>query len=492
MINNQVILDEFNSPLRQVYGRVSASNGAIFTHLDALKSLKIERTGEDGKFFGFGVCQKLSCNLINVTEEGAAGAFWQVELGAGGELVNPFPRFYANEIKRDEKTNELSITAYDVLYTATEHTVGEVGLEAPYYLTDAIGHIAEFLDLDGGLVFKYFEPNDLYYEEGANLEGTESLREVLNAFAEVTQSIYYVSAANELVFVRLGNSDEDPYHIDKTQYFELNTKQMRGLGAITHATELGDNYTAEVGTFMELETQIVRDNPFWELRADVPELVEEAKSNICGLHIGEFDCSWRGNFLLEIGDFISFEVQDSELLFHSFLLNDTIEYSGGLSQKTSWTYAPSEGVTATNPTNLGEVLKQTFAKVDKTNKQIDLVVSEVGSYGEEINNLRVDMDGISGTVTRIEEDGVNKVTTETGFVFDEQGLTISKSDSTITTTITEDGMTIKNSDEPVLKVDNNGVDAKNLHATTYLFVGKNSRFQDYNNYTRTGCFWIGE
>jgi len=47
----------------------------------------------------------------------------------------------------------------------------------------------------------------------------------------------------------------------------------------------------------------------------------------------------------------------------------------------------------------------------------------------------------------------------------------------------------QNSQE-VLTANNKGVDAKNLHATTYLIVGTSSRFEDYG-YDRTGCFWIG-
>ena len=45
----------------------------------------------------------------------------------------------------------------------------------------------------------------------------------------------------------------------------------------------------------------------------------------------------------------------------------------------------------------------------------------------------------------------------------------------------------------VLTADNQGVLARNLHATTYLIVGNRSRFENYdkdgNKYT--GCFWIG-
>ena len=87
--------------------------------------------------------------------------------------------------------------------------------------------------------------------------------------------------------------------------------------------------------------------------------------------------------------------------------------------------------------------------------------------------------------------GVNKVTTTTGFTFNQEGLTISKSNVDITTKISEDGMRVSKSGQVVLTADNNGVEALNLHASTYLIIGENSRFEDYDNGSRTGCFWIG-
>ena len=88
------------------------------------------------------------------------------------------------------------------------------------------------------------------------------------------------------------------------------------------------------------------------------------------------------------------------------------------------------------------------------------------------------------------DNGVEKVITKTGFTFDEVGLTVSKTDSEMATTITEDGMIVYKNDEAVLTANNIGVDATNLHATTYLIIGNNSRFEDYGS-SRTGCFWIG-
>ena len=58
------------------------------------------------------------------------------------------------------------------------------------------------------------------------------------------------------------------------------------------------------------------------------------------------------------------------------------------------------------------------------------------------------------------------------------------------TTIDEDGMIIERNSNQVLVANNEGVDAYNLHASTYLIIGDNSRFEDYDNDSRTGCFWI--
>ena len=61
------------------------------------------------------------------------------------------------------------------------------------------------------------------------------------------------------------------------------------------------------------------------------------------------------------------------------------------------------------------------------------------------------------------------------------------------TTVNEDGLRISRSGEEVLRADNEGVKAEDLHATTYLIIGQNSRFEDYekDGQPRTGCFWVG-
>lgn len=86
--------------------------------------------------------------------------------------------------------------------------------------------------------------------------------------------------------------------------------------------------------------------------------------------------------------------------------------------------------------------------------------------------------------------GVDSVTTTTGFTFDDEGLTVSKTGSEMTTQVTEDGMTVSRSGTQVLVVDNQGVEATNLHAKTFLILAGKARLEPYGA-DRMGCFWIG-
>jgi len=67
---------------------------------------------------------------------------------------------------------------------------------------------------------------------------------------------------------------------------------------------------------------------------------------------------------------------------------------------------------------------------------------------------------------------------------------VTKSGREIKTQITEDGMTVYKNGNAVLTANSQGVDAVDLHASTYLIIAGKSRFEKYKG-TRVGCFWIG-
>lgn len=723
-----------SASVRRIKAKVELYNGstlvATYTQADKIISFDIQRVGEDGKFFGFGICHRLNVHLIDVQREIDISTANTIKISLGAELPDGtteykiYPTFQVSEVHRDENTNELSVTAYDGIYKASEHAVSELVLTKPYTIKQFVEACASVL----GVSVTGHTNFVLSYPNGANFDGTETLREALDDVAEATQTIYFLDANNKLCFKQLDKSGNAVISIDKSKYITLKSGVGHRLQTICMCTELGDNVSES--TTLVGSTQYVRDNAFWELRDDIAALVHNAITTIGNISIDVFDCTWRGNPALEVGDKISLTTKDNKALT-AYLLNDTIKYDGSLSEKTQWKYDANSTETESNPTSLGDAIKQTYARVDKQEKQITLLASEMNSQTQaikktvkqvdveyylststtsatggswsttapewqegkymwsrqkvtytdgtsitrnatciagakgadgkngkdgqdgapgadgapgkdgtpgkdgingkdgtngvdgkngtngrgitsvtteyyistsqtelaggswsasqpaweegkyiwtrskivynnpttteyttavcdaawaeinaitgqqktnttDISQLKVEKNNISASVATIVEKqsdidstivdmqkgigeqnqsnaaqfesltnkvnatmtseqvqlaistevakGASKVTTSTGFKFDDSGLTISKTNSEMSTKIDEDGMSIFKGSEEVLTADNTGVDAKNLHATTYLIIGTNSRFEDYGS--RTGCFWI--
>lgn len=461
-----VFIDMINSVSRQFEARVELLDGSTilntFTYDGALQSITIERAGDESCFFGFGICEKLTLKLrdkersINVLK----GNRLDVSLGVGHDYLYPFPAFNVEEVTRDENTNALTITAFDVIYKANSLKVSDMQLPKSYtilgFATSASSLLGIPIKLDG-LTEQEF---NVEYPNGANFDGTESIRDALNDVAEATGTIYFVNNNWELVFKKLDIAGDPVLAIDKSKYFTLSAKTKYTLTGITSATELGDNVT--VGTTTGAH-QYLRDNAFLENRDDISTLLSNIFAKVSGLSMYQFDLKFRGNFLLECGDKISVTTKDDEVI-NCFILNDTITYNGGLVGTVKWNYNAAQGETASNPHNIGDAIKQTYARVDKVNKNIELLVSDVNQNTQEIAQLQLDQNNIRASVTNVQNnldnmtddlgnritdverkaelamtpeqvqikisealaDGVTSVTTETGFVFNSDGLTISK------------------------------------------------------------------
>lgn len=506
-----------------------------FPYDGALQEIVIERAGEESKFFGFGVCQKLKLKLRDIERDikPTTQSRFKIYFAAGDDnYISNFPLFSVTETNRDENTNALSITAYDCIKEMEKHTVAELGLTSytiKEFATAAAALFGLSIDIQGVEDFTLF---DLEYAEGANFEGTESIRAALTAAAEATQTIYYVTES-KLVFKRLASADQAALTIGKDAYFSLDTGDNRRLQSICNTTELGDAVTASISAVGT--TQFIRDNPFLELREDIADILDTAIAAVGGLTINQFSCSWRGNYLVEIGDKLGIITKDNDTVY-SYLLNDAISYNGALSESTQWEYTDNNE-SASNPTTLGEAIKQTYAKVDKANKQIEMVVGETDANSKAIAALQINTESISASVQQTQEsteaalegvndtvntfkqevtaaitaesakieviqeeleNGVAKVKTATGYEFSDDGLIIDKTGAETNSKLNESGLTVGTGSKEMLfagvKDDNGtkkaGVFAEDLHATSYLIVGSNSRFEDYGS-DRTGCFWIG-
>lgn len=514
-------ITKFVAPLRTIVGRVELYNGSTlldtFNNTDALQSIVVDRAGGT-QFFGYGISQKATIKLQDKDRQ--INIHTDLKLKVFFDDKNVLPAFYVTKVVRDENTNQLTITAHDALYKATAaiSSTNLMSFDGPTTLNKIARTAATTLGLTANIHANLLTTIGQIVYEGdvkPNWEGTETIRDVLNDLAEVYGCIYFVNYNDELVFKPLIAGAVLP--IDKSSYFTLTAGEGRTLYSIANTTELGDNIKA--GEMPE--TQYIRDNSLLDLRTDRAEIINNLQSEFYGFTMYEFNCAWRGNYLLELGDCISLTTKDNTQI-NSYLINDTITYNGGYKQVSNWSYKAEEE-THTNPSTLGEALTKTFAKVDKIKQEIELTASKTDANTSQLAQLKIDTDSINATVQDIEKNvadangniaeltkkvnvavtpedltveikkelnnGVSKVETATGFTFNDAGLTVSKSNSEMKTQITEDGMKIYKNDEAVLGVDNVGVNAKNLRATTYLIVGTTSRFEDFNG--RTACFWIG-
>ena len=96
-------------------------------------------------------------------------------------------------------------------------------------------------------------------------------------------------------------------------------------------------------------------------------------------------------------------------------------------------------------------------------------------------------------IRNLTQQGADKVTTQTGFTFDEKGLTISKSGTAMENLLDESGMYVKRSGQVLLQADQDGVRAVDVSVGNFLIVGDHARFEDYSSADesgRTACFWI--
>ena len=142
--------------------------------------------------------------------------------------------------------------------------------------------------------------------------------------------------------------------------------------------------------------------------------------------------------------------------------------------------------------------------IDETGETQSLFEVVDGKISSQVSDLSDNIDNRLSEYTTVEQTkdlirlNVKSVTTEMGYTFDDDGLKIKKSDSEIGNKIDNEGLEVKKEyledgvikEEVILKADTNGVNANNLTARNYLIVGKNCRFEDYED--RTGCFYIGD
>lgn len=257
----QVDKSIFKKKKRQVVSKVELFEGSTlldtYKNTGIIKSISIERVGESSKFFGFGVSTKIKVELINngnldISTINDFKTYIGL-LDSDSTIYIAYPKTSVTEVHKDEIKGTLSITSYDVLEKLKQHYFSEVSI-TNYTIKELIEAIAELIGFE--VVVPNIDLFDLSYEEGANFEGTETLKDIFDDVAEATGTIYFVNYEDKVVFKRLDRDSEAVETIDKSLYIELETSTNRRLQTIASVTDLGDNISAS--TSMIGTTQYIR------------------------------------------------------------------------------------------------------------------------------------------------------------------------------------------------------------------------------------------
>ena len=232
------------------------------------------------------------------------------------------------------------------------------------------------------------------------------------------------------------------------------------------------------------------------------DFIDNLFSRLKGLSFYTYELESYGIGYLELYDLFTMKTHDDKE-YSCLFLYDNLEITQGLSENSK-AELPEE--TETNYKVASEsdrVLNKTILQVDKQDQEIRALITSTQNISGEMDGIK---DGYNSLTQQVEQtmtstqiqtlitetisNGVDSVTTSTGYTFNKDGLIISKTGEEMENKIDNTGMYVNRDNENILTANNEGVNAINLTARQYLTIGNNSRLEDYKT-NRTACFYVG-
>lgn len=360
--------------------------------------------------------------------------------------------------------------------------------------------------------------------------GGESCRDVLKAISQLAYGWcrtgwddgVYIDEPQINSVVML-DSDTDNFNtITYDDYFSLKT-QKNTFGPVNRVVigmkdVEGENvYVEDIDSITtnglcELD---IWDNPITYTQ-ELRESVKEQARKLLGLYYTPIETETKGDPWLKANEPLIVKDMENRSK-QTFPLNKTIKYSGHIRTPLS---SPADTLTYQSTVyndSLYKNIRDVRIQVNKQDGVINIINSNVQTTNEGLLKLenRVAKEitetysktQIQKILSGVGEDGtkVSSVTTTSG-TFDENGLTIEKTESTddsevksrTKTNLNSNGMIIYDTrgatEEELLVVNSDGVVGKNITVKTYLIIGGYSRVEDYTHTdgtNGTGVFWVG-
>lgn len=407
--------------------------------------------------------------------------------------------------KHDEEQGTTLLECYDQMIKAM--VPYDLILEYPEEITEAtpaitVKHLLDAICERFGWAKKYttFVNSDKVIEE-EKYDNNYTFRDVLDEIAQ--------AAAGMIAFV--GDQLDVIYPTDSGETIDgsnLKTLKMGESYGPVNSVVLArspqeDNIyrqnSSSVDTYGLTEIRIENNQIMDSHRED---FIDGILSKLLGLKFELYELESFGIGYLNLGDFFTIKTPDG-VSHKALMLCDDLKITQGLTE-TSRMEAPE--VTETDYSAASEtdkLLNKTILKVDKQAQEIMALISrtsnvegDIGGLAKQVTDMaEVKMDAESvrieiSTAVTDAVNGIDSITTSTGYTFNQDGLHINKSGEPMENVLDNTGMYVNRGDDNILTANNEGVVALNLKSKQFLIVGNNSRFENYGS-KRTACFFIG-
>jgi len=169
---------------------------------------------------------------------------------------------------------------------------------------------------------------------------------------------------------------------------------------------------------------------------------------------------------------------------------------GELEQKITDNYYTKVETDTNISVETGKIINTVSTLETRTKIDADTNAQNIAQLKQALSKLQQTAQDLAISITSINTIGVNKVITETGYVFDKEGLKISKTGEELTSLIDNVGLYVKRNNDNVLKADATGVEAENITVRTFFVKANLTREESFfDDFFMEECiaeFWVGD
>ena len=501
--------------------RVTLNAGAeVYEDTSELKSLAIESgSGSTDKIIGNAISAKITAEITDAEVIPSPGVTMKAKYWPDGVSEDDAvctTDFILESVEADEDAIYYQLIGHDKMSLLGAHTADEIQIEYPTTIGAYAAAAASAAGLN--LADTDWMNAEISLSSAPNLSGSESCRDVIAWAAECAFGNAYIDRNGNIKITTIVPA-ETKHDINPDLYFECELGSVYGpINTLTLARSTEDNIYREDTEAVSLNGRIdlkITDNPFLDMiREDV---IDTMFNQICGATIQPYTLDWCGDPAFDSGDTITLTDTKGNVCVAIYGA-ESLEFDGGMRSSVEFKSPSNATIDYSKAASTKEVLRRTNLVVDKVNQRIDFEASRTDGLEGNVAAIAITTNQISQSVTSIQEDsdglkmrvaaiennadsvsakiqniidnGVDKVITETGATLDSDGLHVTKSGEEMESRIDYSGLYVERDGEAILKATNVGVEAENVTVRTYLTIGKNSRFEDYDT-NRTGCFYVG-